>query len=109
MWGQPPSAVLPGVAGRLRIEKDATRIAQPNPIGRPMMKTNIRRQSISAFQYLASFASRRAVVDDQFDAFMPGEMANNFCKHPRDRLKLTRPDSLIMRPRKQGRSVRLPL
>src|SRR5438477_4078754 len=109
MRGQPPTTVLPSDAGWLRLEKDAARIAQPNPIRRPMMKTNISRQSVRSFQYLASFASRRSVLDDQFDSFMPGQVANNFCEYPRDRFELTGPVSLMMGPCQPGGRVGLPL
>ena len=108
MWGRPPSAVQPGKARPCR-NKDAPGVPHPNAIRRPPMKTNIREHHISLLQKLANFALRRRIIDNQLHPLMPCQIANDLGINPRNRLKLSRPIPVVVRPREPCCSVWLPL
>ena len=67
-------------------------------------------ESASAFSRTALALSLRTLaVDDQIDALMPRQIADDLGIDPRNRLELPRPVAVEMRPGKPGGRVRLPL
>ena len=72
------------------------------------MKANVFSESIGLIEDFPGALFRSRIVDDELDAFMPGQMADDFRVDPRDRLKLSRPVITIMRPCQPGGLVRLP-
>src|SRR5579864_891306 len=107
MWGQPAPAVRQSEA-RLLLEKNASRIPQPHSIRRPMMKANVVGKSIGPFQHSAGLPCVGRILDDQFHSFVFCQVPDDLGIDPRNRLKLSWPVSLEMRPGQPCGCVRLP-
>ena len=90
-------------------KKDASRVTKPDTVRRPAVKANVGGKCVRAFQDAASLSGRRCVVNDQLDALILREIPDDLGIDPRNRLKFSWPVSVIVRPRKPGRDVRLPL
>ena len=110
MWRQPPSAVWPGEA-RLQVgaQEDAAGVAQPDAIRGPVVKSDIVRESVGALEHSARLPRCGRVVDDQFDALMLRQIANDFGVDPRNRLEFSRPVAVKVRPSQPRGGVRFPL
>src|SRR5579871_1428060 len=93
----------------IRFQKDAAGVAQPYAICWPAMEADIVRECIGAVERFAYLSCRSRVVDDQFNAFMPGQIADDLGVNPRYWVELSRPIAVIMGPRQPGRRVRFPL
>src|ERR1700676_536263 len=88
-------------AGRtpLWYQEDAAGIPQPYSVGGPAMEANVGGKGVGSFQYFAGLLGGRRVVDDQLDAFMFGQVANDFRVDPRNRSELSGPIFAVVRPR----------
>src|SRR5712691_10778251 len=78
--------------------KAASRIARPNAICWPAMKSNVVAERIGSIEHFAGSFLGSCIIHNQLDAFMPHEVANDFRVDPRDRFKFPRPIVVIMRP-----------
>src|ERR1700751_1503669 len=104
MWGQPPSAIRAG-KGRLLLhglQENAAGVAQPDAVSGPAMEADIVREGIAALENSAGLSRAGCVIDDQLDAFVLRQIADNLGVHPGNRLEFSRPIALIVRPREPG-------
>src|ERR1700680_56211 len=100
-------AVWPG-GTRLRYEKDAARIPQPDAVGGAAVEAEGGAKRVGLFQYLARLPAGRGAVNDQLHPLMPCQVANYLGIDPRDRFELFRPVFAIMGPGEPRSRMRLP-
>src|ERR1700684_1515062 len=77
--------LLAGGGALATFQEDAAGVAQPYAVGGPAVKPDVGGKSICSFEHFARLPGGRSAVDDQLDALMFGQVADNFRIHPRDR------------------------
>src|SRR5579863_2283614 len=98
-----------GSARATLFQEDASGVAQPDAVGGPAVEANVRGERVGAFEDAARASGRRGVADDQLDPLVLRQMADDLGINPGNRLKLSRPVAVEMRPGEPGGGVRLPL
>ena len=97
-----------GEGARATRAENASGVAQPDAVGRPAMEADIFQRCVTFIKTLADFSFRRDIANDQLDALVSRQIANDLRIDPRDRLKFPRPIAVVVGPCKPGRGVRLP-
>ena len=99
-----------GIGGRR--QENAAGIARPDAIGAPAVEADSLGERVGKricfFEHRPRTLFRTRVIDDQVDALMPGQVADDFGIDPRDRVELTRPVAAKMRPGEPCGFMRLP-
>ena len=72
------------------------------------METDVCQRRVGSVKQLTDLALGCGVVDDQFDALVASEVADDLGVDPWNRLELARPIAVIVRPGEPRCGVRLP-
>ncbi len=86
--------------GRDRVigKEDAAGIARPYAIGAPAMKDDVAGERVCLLQNCLRAILCAFAVDDQIDALVASQVADDLGIDPRNRLELSRPVAAQVRP-----------
>src|SRR5579864_7545943 len=85
-WGRPHPGVRSSEARRCY--KCAAGIASPDAVRGPAVKADVIAERMGAVENLAGAFLGRRIIDNQFDPFVPSQMADDLCVDPGNGVKL---------------------
>src|SRR5205823_2488572 len=103
-----PFPVLADRSVRATRDEGAAGVAGPDTIRGPAMAPDVAGERVGLGEEPARALFCRGIVNNQIDALVATEIADDLRVNPGDRFEFARPIAFKMRPGKPGRFVRLP-